>query len=198
MRIAITNPTNWPWIRRGAERFINELALFLARRGHEVTVISAKPGKAEVRRDNGYTTVLHRRLWHPAMASLGVHEFHVFSATLLGHFLRYQQYDVVHACTFVDALTAAVARRRTGIPTVLWVNGMRPKVQYIRSISTGGRIFQRAVTEADQVIALSGYMQSYLERRFGRGGVRIPVPVDTDRFRLNRTRDAGQPTILCA
>ena len=44
MNIAITNPTNWPHVRRGAERFINELAAFLAARGHRATVISSKPG----------------------------------------------------------------------------------------------------------------------------------------------------------
>jgi phosphatidylinositol alpha-mannosyltransferase len=198
VRIAITNPTNWPWVRRGAERFINELALFLTRRGHEVTVISAKPGAVRVRRDDGYTTILHRRLWHPAMARAGVQEFHVFLVTLLAHLLRNQRYDVVHCCTFVDAFAASLAGRRTGIPHVLTVNGMRPKVPYLRSISTGGRIFQRAVAGADEVIALSGYMQSYLERRFGRGGVRIPVPVDVERFTLNRARNGGPPTILCA
>ena len=198
MRIAITNPTNWPWVRRGAERFINELAVFLAGRGHEVTVISAKPGPAEVRQDAGYTTVLHRRLWHPALAKVGVHEFHVFLVTLLAHFMQNRRYDIVHSCTFVDGLAASLARRRTGIPNVLMVNGMRPKVQYIRSISTGGRLFQRAISDADEVIALSGYMQSYLQQQFGRGGVRIPIPVDVDRFRLNGSRDGRRPVILCA
>lgn len=198
MRIAITNPTNWPWVRRGAERFINELAVFLARRGHDVTVISAKPGAGEIRQDDGYTTILHRRLWHPAMARAGVQEFHTFLVTLLAHFLRHRRYDVVHCCTFVDGFAASLARRRTGIPAVLMVNGMRPKVPYIRSISTGGRIFGRAVAQADEVIALSGYMQSYLEHQFGRGGVRIPIPVDVDRFELNRARNGGRPAILCA
>ena len=198
MRIAITNPTNWPWVRRGAERFINELATFLTARGHEVTVISAKPGPTEVRQDPGYTTFLYRRLWHPALATVGLHEFHVFLVTLLAHLMRNRQYDIVHACTFVDGLAASLARRRTGIPSVLMVNGMRPKVQYIRSISTGGRLFQRAISDADEVIALSGYMQSYLQQEFGRGGVRIPIPVDVDRFQLNRSRDLSRPVILCA
>src|SRR5262249_26189672 len=139
-----------------------------------------------------------RRLWHGGMGRVGMQEFHVFLMTLVAHFLRNQRYDVVHCCTFVDAFAASLARRRTRIPHVLTVNGMRPKVPYIRSVSTGGRIFQRAVAEADEVIALSGYMQSYLKRRFGRGGVRIPVPVDVDRFQLNRARNGGPPTILCA
>jgi phosphatidylinositol alpha-mannosyltransferase len=75
---------------------------------------------------------------------------------------------------------------------------MPPKVPYIRSVSTGGRIFQRAVSDADEVVALSEYMQTFLHRRFGRGGVKIPVPVDTDRFRLNRQRDHVRPIIFCA
>jgi hypothetical protein len=44
VKIAITNPTNWPYLRRGVERFINEGAPYLSRLGHEVTVVSGKPG----------------------------------------------------------------------------------------------------------------------------------------------------------
>ena len=62
MRIAITHPTTWPEIRRGTERFVNELADWLGRRGHEVTVLSSHSGPGE-RTDHGpYATELVRRL----------------------------------------------------------------------------------------------------------------------------------------
>jgi phosphatidylinositol alpha-mannosyltransferase len=197
MRIAITNPTTWPQVRRGAERFLNELAFFLAGRGHEVTVIAAKPGPKEVRVERGYRTICHRRLWHPALGRVGVLEFHAFLLTALASLTR-KRYDIVHCCTFTDAYAASLARRITGVPYVFWVNALPPRVRYFRSVTLKGAVLRRAVRQADEVIALSRYMQHDFANRFGRGGVVMPVPVDTDRFRLRTDRDHDRPVILCA
>jgi len=197
MRIAITNPTSWPRVRRGAERFCNELARYLACRGHRVTVVSAKPGRRECTDHHGYTTVCHRRLWHPALAKVGVLEFHPFALTALANLVR-GSYDVVLSCTFSDAYAATLARRVTGASCVFVVNGLPPRIRYIRSATLGGAIFRRAIQQADEVIALSVYMQQDLQRRFGRSGTKIPVPVDTDAFQISRRRDHDRPVILCA
>jgi phosphatidylinositol alpha-mannosyltransferase len=197
MRVAITNPTNWPRVRRGAERFCNELARYLARRGHRVTVVSAKPGRRECTPGDGYTTVCHRRLWHPALAKIGLLEFHPFALTALANLLR-GSYDVVLSLTFSDAFAATLARRVTGASCVFMVNGLPPRIRYIRSATLRGAIFRRAIQRADEVIALSVYMQQDLQRRFGRSGTKIPVPVDTDTFRLSPRRDHDRPIILCA
>ncbi len=37
MRIAITHPTCWPYVRRGSERVLNDCAVWLAGRGHDVS-----------------------------------------------------------------------------------------------------------------------------------------------------------------
>ena len=102
MRIAITSPTNWPYVRRGAERFINELAGYLASRGHSVTIICGKPGKSELVNGNGYTTRYCRRWWHPVFAKLGLLEFHMFFFPCLLHLL-WNRYDAVLCLTFMDA-----------------------------------------------------------------------------------------------
>src|SRR6266704_2853095 len=177
MRIGITNPTTWPWVRRGGERFINELAAYLAGRGHEVTLISGKPGGKEVRRDGSYTTICHRRLWHPAFAKIGFLEFHAFFPIVLADLVR-QRFDAVLCCTFLDSYAAILSRRITGTPCIFWVNSPPPPVQYFRSLTLGGAIIRRAVREADEVISLSNYMHSVLRHRFGRGGMILPVPVD--------------------
>lgn len=197
MKIAITNPTTWPRVRRGAERFLNELAGYLAQRGHQVTVISSKPGEREIIRQRGYTTICHRRYWHPILGRLGILEFHVFATTVLAKLLR-GHYDIVLCLTFMDTFAANLARRITGVPTVFWVNGLPPPIRYVRSLSLGGRVFRKAVQDADEVILLSSYMREYFARRFGRQGQCIPVPVDTGRFRLSFERDHDRPTILCA
>ena len=197
MQIAITNPTTWPHVRRGGERFINELARFLGERGHAVTIISGKPGRGEVREREGYRTVCHRRLWHPSLARIGVLEFHAFFLPCLVSLLR-GRYDVVLCCTFLDTWAAILARKLTGTPCVFWVNSLAPPVRYVRSLTLGGAVLRLAVRDADEVIALSGYMQGGLTLRFGRAGVRLPVPVDTARFALSRGRDHARPAILCA
>jgi glycosyltransferase involved in cell wall biosynthesis len=197
MRVAITTPTTWPRVRRGSERFCNELAAYLARRGHEVTIVSSKPGRREYRRDQGYSTVCARRLWHPVLGKAGILEFHVFAVTALAHLLR-GSYDVVVCSTFMDAYAATLARRLTGVACLFWVNGLPHRIRYVRSVTLRGTVFKRAIREADEVVALSGYMQNDLRDRFGRSGRKIPVPVDTDRFRLWRERDHDRPIILCA
>lgn len=197
MRIAITNPSTWPRVRRGAERFLNELARFLAGRGHDVTVIACHPGPTRRWRDDGYSTVCHRRLWHPSLAKVGLLEFHAFAATALAALLA-GRYDLVHCCTFTDTFAACVSRRLTRTPCVFWVNALPPRIRYFRSLTTGGAVFRRSIRWADDVIALSEYMRADFAVRFGRGGTVLPVPVDTERFALCRTRDLEQPVVFCA
>lgn len=196
MRIAITTPTTWPYVRRGAERFVNELAEWLAGRGHDVTIVSGKPGPSEVRYTNGYRTIYHRRLWHPALAKIGWLEFHSFFLRCLPALLT-GDYDLVHCVTFLDTFAATLARRFTGTPCVFWVNSLRPPVQYFRSLSTGGKIHRRAMRNADEVIAQSRYMQVHLERDFGRRTLCLPAAVKMERFPLSRNRDHDRPIILC-
>lgn len=197
MKIGLTNPTTWPWVRRGAERFLNELARYLSARGHDVTVISGKPGRAVIRHDEGYTTICHRQLWHPVMALAGIRESHAFFPVLLGDLIR-RHLDVVLCCAFLDEYAAILARNITGVPTVFWVNSLPPPIRYVREISAGGTFFRKVVREADEMVVLSSYMQDWFARRHGRSGVRIPVPVDTAQFELSTARDHRRPTILCA
>jgi len=197
MKIAITNPTNWPLVRRGTERFINDLAEYLARRGHEVRIVSGHPGRAEKRRHKGYEVWMRRRLWRPWMARLGLLEFHLFFFTVFQHLLS-ESYDVVLCCTFMDAYAASLARWLTGTPCVFWVNGLPPPIRYFRSRSLKGAVFRRAIQGADEVVALSAYMQEYLQTHFARSGRRIPVPVAMGRFPLSERRCLEKPVIVCA
>ncbi len=197
MKIAITTPTNWPYVRRGGERFVNELADWLGGRGHQVTILCGKPGRGEVVERPTYRTRYLRRLWHPALARLGYLEFHAFFLRLFPELLR-GGYDVVHCCTFLDAWAAILARRLTGTPCVFWVNSLPPTIPYIRSLTLRGAILRRAMRDSDEVVALSEYMCSELQARYGRGGRVLPPPVDLSAFPLRRGRDRERPVVLCA
>ncbi len=196
MRLALTNPTNWPSVRRGTERFINELGGYLVAQGHDVTLVSAHNGPAgTLEATDGFRTRLYRRLWHPVFARWGVLEFYPFFFTTLWDLLRHR-YDAVLCCTFMDAFAAILARPFTGTPCIFWVNGLPPRVKYIRSVSSGGRIFAAAVRRSDAVIAFSGYVDEYLLSRWQRSSRRIAIPVDVNTFRMGGKKLPRR--IICA
>jgi glycosyltransferase involved in cell wall biosynthesis len=110
VKIAITTPSNWPRVRRGAERFLNELARFLAARGHEVTLLTAHPGKSETHQENGFTVVTKRWWWRPWMEhKFGILEFHLFFFTTLFNLPR-ERYDIVFCSHYGNALHPVVER----------------------------------------------------------------------------------------
>src|ERR1700739_1951080 len=78
MKIAVTHHTTLDRVRRGSERFVDQLACFMTARGHELTVLTCRPGPSDIVRDRGFTTVYHRSWWCPALATVGVHEHHTF------------------------------------------------------------------------------------------------------------------------
>ena len=43
MRVVLTHPFCWPYVRRGTERNLEQLGRYLTARGHEVTTISTRP-----------------------------------------------------------------------------------------------------------------------------------------------------------
>ncbi|MCX6623459.1 MAG: glycosyltransferase family 4 protein [Acidobacteria bacterium] len=197
MRIAITNPTNWPYLRRGVERFINEGATYLTRLGHEVTVVCGTPGKSETIVRDGFTTRYYRRMWHPWFLKIGYLEFHAFFFPALAHLLTHK-YDVVLCCTFMDAFAAQIARRFTGTPYVFCAFAIPPPIQYFRTLTLKGAIYKRAIRRADRFVGISNYVLDYFHDRWGANGMRIPVPIDTGHNRLRDSAPSGPPVILCA
>jgi glycosyltransferase involved in cell wall biosynthesis len=197
LKIAISNPTNWPYLRRGVERFINEGAPYLSKLGHEVTVVCGKPGKSETIVRDGYTTRFYRRLWNPWFLRVGFLEFHAFFFRALADFLTHK-YDVILCCTFIDAFAAQIARVFTGTPYVFCAFAIPPRVQYFRTMTLKGAIYKRAILGADRFVGLSHYVLDYFHERWGANGVPIPVPIDTDHNWLRETSPSGPPVILCA
>lgn len=197
MKIAIAHPTTWPQVRRGTERFINELAAYLAQRGHAVTVVSSKPGGGAVKRERGYATIYYRRLWHPLLLKVRILQGYPFMLACLRHFLQ-EPYDIVQCCSFGDAYAARLARRITGIPYVFLPNGLPPPPRPLQILRPAVTMFSRAIRDANATIAISKYVQRELERDGAHDAIHIPVPVDTKTFDLSTRRDHHRPVILCA
>lgn len=197
LKVAIVHPTTWPEVRRGTERFMNELGSYLARRGHHAKIISSRPGSREIRTENGFAIDQHRAVWSPWMARFGVHPFHVFPVTTLTALLH-ERFDVVHCFNFTDACAAAAARRFTGARILLHLASIPPPSGYRRSVSTGGALFRYATRVSDAVLTNGDFQAGYFEKRLGRRPMVIKAPVDTDRFRPNYAGRPDTPVLLNA
>ena len=197
LKIAIIHPTNWPHVRRGTERFMNELALYLSRRGHKVKIICSHPGPRKIVHEDGITKDYHRSLWNPFMARLGILDFHVFPITTFTSLLR-ERFDLAHCFNFTDALVAAWTRRITGVRVVLHLTSIPPAVHYRRSLTVGGAILRRAIHAADELVTVGKVQQKYFEARSGRAGTNMPGAVDMEAFLPSDFRDRDRPIIVCA
>jgi len=197
VKIAITNPTNWPYLRRGVERFINEGATFLSERGHDVTIITGKPGKTELVKRDGFTTIYYRRLWHPSFGRFGLLEFHAFFLPALLHLLG-GHYDIVLCCTFMDGFAAKLARLVTGTPYVFVCFAIPPKVQHFRSLTLRGAIYRRTVMSADGLAGLSNYVKNYMYKRWGVDANVLPVPIDMRQWTHLQRTPGDRAIVLCA
>lgn len=195
LKIAIVHPTNWPQVRRGTERYMNEMASYLSHRGHQVKIICSHPARRKLVNESGYITDYHRSLWRPFLARWGVLDYHVFPLTTLGSLLR-ERFDLAHCFNFTDALAATWARSFTGVKVVLHLTALPPSVPYRRTLSTGGLILCKAIQAVDGLISVSQEQRRYFESRCHRQAISIPGPVDTEAFGLSPSH--AEPVIVCA
>lgn len=119
LSIALVHPFSWPEVRRGAERYVEDLAHYLVGQGHQVTVVTGTWGApCATRRPDG-VVVRRCRLWRLAPAARwGLSEVEIYGVAALGALWR-RGFDVVHAFT----PTAALAARAAGYPTIYSVLG---------------------------------------------------------------------------
>ena len=191
MRIALTHPFCWPEVRRGAERFTQELGAGLARRGHEVTNFSAAWDTNATSGDL-VTTVRLRRRFSDAYR----HEAD-FAARLLPRLLR-QRFDAVHSLGRWDAVASAVAARtrRDHRTTVMTDLGLPDRAWWRSQGRAQAWAAARAVAWVDVYSGMSRAAVEALAASYGRrDGVVVPGGVHLDRF-SPAARRTPHPTIL--
>ena len=191
MRVAIAHPTYWPDVRRGAERLTHDLATGLARRGHDVTIVTSRRGPTTRTVEDGVRVV---RLRHPPDGRLDRRLFEPHVALLPFTYLeiRRARFDLVQALQPGDA----VAALRTGTPTIFSHMGI-PHRAAIANRRGRMRLTLEAVEGARAVTALSEHARDAFQRWLGVQATVIPPPVDTDRFSPGGER-SEHPTIVCA
>ncbi|MHB8605103.1 MAG: glycosyltransferase family 4 protein [Thermoplasmatota archaeon] len=180
MRIALATPYYDPHVG-GVESHVRSIALELARRGHEIDVLTTRlPGAAREEVRGGVTV---RRLREA---------FNLFTTPVnpgLANALAEGRYDLVHSHSPppVTSYLAARAARRARLPHVLTYHCDLeiPVVGGALLVEIYRRTLGRAtVRQADAVIATTRTYASTSRSLWQRDDVRvIPNPVDAERFR---------------
>jgi len=189
VRIAFTHAFCWPEVRRGAERFVQELAAALVRRGHDVSILSAAWDPYDDVLD-GVRTVRLRRLLIEDWAHEADFARRVFPRLILG------DYDIVHSLGRRDALASIRAGRlRRRRRTVITDLGL-PSRAFWEQFPREARVVEKVVAGVDVYGCMSRFALDFLGRDYGRNdGVITPGGVDLEAFRPAPERE-GRPTLL--
>lgn len=195
MKIVVTHPYCWPYVRRGSERFIAELATFLTGRGHEVITVSTKPGRGTVEQTPYGRRILHGQLWHPVMGRFRIQPLHTFLPGCLASIARIRP-DVVHCLSYIDAYAANLARKlRSPHRTVYQVTG--PAVpHWFPRIPPDRHMLRRAILDSFGCVAHSDFTGQIARDYYGRTPDVIPVPIDLEQFPLRPSPASGPPILL--
>src|SRR5437868_348614 len=196
MRIGLTSPFAHPYVRRGVERYVQDLAAWLASRGHAVTIVATSPDKSHVVVNEAGVVIRYRHPGRPfGRGRLRVDEL-LRSIPAMSRGIRQTRADVYQCHHYVDAAAIRVARaggRRARY--VLSVPGV-PRVS-----SLGGRplhrlAFRAAASGSSKIHALSRFAADALRDEFGLSAEVMPPGVDTLRFGGPKV-STEDPFVLC-
>ncbi|WP_084652209.1 glycosyltransferase family 4 protein [Ottowia thiooxydans] len=194
MRVAITNPFVWPHVRRGSERLLNDLAIYLYQAGHHVDVFAMGPDDAEENR-GGVHYHLFKERWTWSRRQLNsLHYFAFHLPSVLAH----HRLDVVFCLNYFDAYAALRCRDKHDLNyKVIFLNVGIPTRRYFRAVPLDWWFMHKVLQQADQCLVLSEFAHRSLQEEFGVASVIMPPPVVTDAFsQPPRLPTASEPTLL--
>ena len=198
MRILLSSPFFHPYVRRGVERYVGELADWLARQGHDVALLTTAPDRTRVETRPSGAAVRYVRSGPP----VGVRRWRTDelwrTLPALGRgALAAGRFDVVEAHHFPDAVVLRAARSAGRLPPYsIWLPGVAR-----RSYMDGRPLFRAgliaAVRGARTVVSLSAHAAAALERDFSVPSVVLPPGVDTSLYAGPR-RSGPVPVVFSA
>ncbi|MFN2539111.1 MAG: glycosyltransferase family 4 protein [Mycobacteriales bacterium] len=189
MRVAMLHPYTWPAVRRGAERYLHDLSLWLHERGHEVDVLTG-PTEADPDLPPGPRLlplplhVPHRLARHDVTA------LDTFGVSTLPYLLR-QRYDVVHSLVPSGGLAAAHALQ----PSVYSVLG-HPSPANPPRHRWSRELFARAIRAVRLPAALSSSAATGVEALTGRRPIVLSPGVRLAEFPRKPAPPVGPPVLL--
>jgi len=195
MRVALLHPSYWPEVRRGGERLVHDVARGMARRGHEVTVLTSHRARATTRMEEGVrvvrsyrppTKLMHRRAYEYHLTNVPT----AFARTLAG------SYDVAHAFFLPDAWAAVRARALGGPPVVYSFIGIPTREWAVAQRYRLPMVIE-AVEEAAAVTVLSEAAAEPFRRFLLREPTVVPGSVSLADFAAPESSPEA-PTLVCA
>lgn len=179
LRVAITNPFVWPYVRRGSERLLNDLACYLRDAGHAVTVFAMAPQDGQEVRDGiRYDLARERSPGHRRQ----LNSLHYFAWELQKRLAR-EPFDVVFCLNYFDAYAALRCRERWGLHyKVVFQNVGIPTRRYFRAVPLDWWFMRKVLRQADHCLVLSQFARECLQREFGVAAQVLPPPVVTEGF----------------
>lgn len=190
MRIALVHPYLWTEVRRGGERYLGDLAWYLAGAGHDVEVHTTATGGGWRGVVDGIPVRASRRLRHGRLRRAGIDEVQTQALGVVPA-LAVARHDVVHALTPFGALAGAVARR----PTVYTELG-HPTPELVEAYPGGARLFRSVTRRAGAVTALSRSAADALVDVGAAAPVVVAPGVRTDRFAPTGDERDPVPVVL--
>lgn len=191
LRVALVHPYPWPEVRRGAERYLEDLSVYLAGDGHDVTVVTGtSDGASRLVRPDGVTVV---RCPHPHVRGAGrlaLSEVDLFGLAALPR-LRALGADVVHS--FVPS--GALAGRLSGRPTLYTVLG-HPTADQLPAAALPRWLFVAAARRATRTATLSEASADALAASVGRRAQVLPPGIRSERFPPETGPRTGAPVVL--
>jgi len=192
VKIAFPYPSYWPYVRRGAERCIHDLSGHLARRGHEVEIITSTPGQPRIAWEGDVKVTYLRQISHPLMYQY-IPRFRIaaYGADASRHLAR-ERPDVAHLLSFSYVNLAPGLRAWLDMPFAFQVI-MRNHYWTTRYQRLA---YANLIRRADLVCALTQGGAEAITQEHGVPCEVLPPPVDKDHFRPVVPRDHQRPTVL--
>jgi hypothetical protein len=167
MRIALLHPAYRPRGGDESARLVRDLGVELARRGHDVSVLTSDRSARGAAIEDGVRVVGSRRL--PQPPPLRLHEDYITNAPNVVHRLARERFDLAHAFFHVDANAAQLARDYLGGPPVVFSVDRAPTRPYLVARRYRLELMDRAINRSDAASAVSVAVAEAVEWYFGRG-----------------------------
>src|SRR5579884_1712425 len=188
LRICLAHPYTWPAVRRGGERYLDDLSWWLRGRGHHVEVITGSGGTVG---DPGVGVRCAPRLalidrWGERAGLAPDDTFGLRALPLL-----VRRYDVVHALVPAAALAARAAGQRT-VYTVLG----HPTARALGDLPTHRRMLKAAARAATVTVGLSAASATAVSEVLGTTAEVLSPGVRLERFPASLGARAGPPFVV--
>ena len=188
--MALVHPYVWPEVRRGGERYVEDIAVYLAAQGVSVDVVTGSTQSSVERRPDGVTIRRRRHVLGRRLNRWGLTVVETFGLPATGALVR-GGYDVVHAMTPTAALAGRIARK----PTIYTVIG-HPTAEQLARLGHDAHFFRWAFRTATVAAALSRASADQVELLFGRQADVLTPGVRRERFTPDLAPRRGPPRIL--